>query len=83
MNNTYEKFAISIYENNTFLGYVANQPNATKLEIADYNDQGILCDSYSEALGVIRELDIMHSPRYNFSVEVVYFDDEDMRALCY
>ena len=78
----YETFVVRVFQRNTRvpLGYVSSNVG-DDLDIAKHNTDGRLYDTYQEALEAA--LDISRAnPEYEFDIQPVLLDTEDMYALC-
>lgn len=78
----YETFVVRVFQRNTRIpyGYVSSG-SGDDLKIVKHNDDGRLYDTYQEALEAA--LDISRAnPEYEFDIQPVLLDTEDMYALC-
>ncbi|MDT3387466.1 MAG: hypothetical protein LIR46_06875 [Bacteroidota bacterium] len=78
----YETFVVRVFQRNTRvpLGYVSSNVG-DDLDIVKHNADGKLYDTYQEALEAA--LDISRAnPEYEFDIQPVLLDTEDMYALC-
>ena len=78
----YETFVVRIFERNTRvpLGYVSSGVG-DDLDTVKHNDDGRLYDTYQEALEAALEIS-KHHPEYEFDIQPVFMDSDDLFALC-
>ena len=76
----YEAFVIKTYDGNTPVGYVSSSVDENFWAVK-YSTDGKLYDSYEQAKEAMHII-AKHNPEFNFDIEVVFLDMNDMYALC-